>query len=85
MLYHQAADEAVPPDRAETAAVADWPGRGWAYEARFLDAPDAGGSPTSSRADWPVSAALRDIGVQRGNSTDEADALGLTLPPLPVA
>lgn len=75
IVYHQAGPEApVPPDARNTAVVAGWQGTGWAEPARARDAPDDA-PPT----DWPINAALRRLGVDRGHYPDEITALGLPL------
>ncbi|MFB9237828.1 hypothetical protein ACFFWC_20080 [Plantactinospora siamensis] len=76
IVLHQAgADGRVPADATQTSVVRDWPGPAWAERAWVLDLPD-----DSPRTEWPVNAALRALGVDRGDSPDEATALGLSLP-----
>jgi hypothetical protein len=77
IVFHQADDDRpVPPDAVNTAVVRDWPGPAWAESARVVTFPES-----SPPTDWPANAALRSIGVQRGDSPDEATAVGLDLPP----
>jgi hypothetical protein len=79
LIYREASESSpVPSDADNTAVVTGWPGAGWMVALRSLRLPDA-----SPPTEWPVNAALRDLGVSRRDNPDEATALGLTLPTPP--
>jgi hypothetical protein len=75
IVFHQAADgRPVPPDAHNTVVVAGWPGAAWTEPVAVLDAEE-----TAPPAKTPINTTLRAIGVARGDSVDEAAALGFDL------
>jgi hypothetical protein len=73
VVFHQVSDtDEAPADASQTALLPGRSGRGWADALRIIDGPATGD-------DSPVNAALRELGVNRGDSPDEAAALGLPI------
>jgi hypothetical protein len=72
IVFHQSP---VPPGTRNVALVAGWPAPAWAERVHAHDIPHP--SPVT---DWPVNAALRAIGVDRGDHPDESSALHLNQP-----